>query len=182
MLIIQKKKKKKTKTWRNQNQKKTWKKNKKQRTWLSFGTGSSPAGECDQKGSDGNFKNEQCCARESVAKVRRSLGSREHYEANIWWLSGERILLQRRRQRSGFNPWVGKIPWRKKWQPTPVFLPGASHGQRSLVTVQWIAKDSDTTEHKARAHTHNIWLTYLRTCLLSKNNKALRLKHAVRLS
>ena len=32
----------------------------------------------------------------------------------------------------GFNPWVGKIPWRRKWPPTPVFLPGESHGQRSL--------------------------------------------------
>ena len=34
--------------------------------------------------------------------------------------------------RRGFYPWVGKIPWRRKWQPTPVFLPGESHGQRSL--------------------------------------------------
>ena len=33
---------------------------------------------------------------------------------------------------SRFDPWVGKIPWRRKWQPTPVFLPGKSHGQRSL--------------------------------------------------
>ena len=32
----------------------------------------------------------------------------------------------------GFDPWVGKISWRRKWQPTPVFLPGESHGQRSL--------------------------------------------------
>ena len=32
-----------------------------------------------------------------------------------------------------FDPWVGKIPWRRKWQPTPVFLPGKSHGQRGLV-------------------------------------------------
>ena len=32
----------------------------------------------------------------------------------------------------GFNPWVGKIPWRRAWQLTPVFLPGESHGQRSL--------------------------------------------------
>ena len=31
-----------------------------------------------------------------------------------------------------FDPWVGKIPWRRKWPPTPVFLPGKSHGQRSL--------------------------------------------------
>ena len=36
-------------------------------------------------------------------------------------------------QETGFNPWVGKIPWRRKWQPTLVFLPGKSHGQRSLV-------------------------------------------------
>ena len=36
-------------------------------------------------------------------------------------------------KRRGFNPWVGKIPWRRKWQPTPVFLPGEFHGQRSLV-------------------------------------------------
>ena len=35
--------------------------------------------------------------------------------------------------RPGFDPWVGKIPWRRKWQPTPVFLPGESPGQRSLV-------------------------------------------------
>ena len=32
----------------------------------------------------------------------------------------------------GFDPWVGKIPWRRKWQPTPVLLPGKSHGQRCL--------------------------------------------------
>jgi len=35
--------------------------------------------------------------------------------------------------RRGFNPWVGKTPCRRKWQPTPVFMPGESHGQRSLM-------------------------------------------------
>ena len=35
-------------------------------------------------------------------------------------------------KRHGFDPWVGKIPWRRAWQPTPVVLPGESHGQRSL--------------------------------------------------
>ena len=35
-------------------------------------------------------------------------------------------------KRPGFNPWVGEMPWRRAWQPTPVFLPGDSHGQRSL--------------------------------------------------
>ena len=44
------------------------------------------------------------------------------------------------------NPWVRKIPWRKKWQPTPVFLPGEFHGQRSLVGYSpWSHKESDTT-------------------------------------
>ena len=36
-------------------------------------------------------------------------------------------------QETWVQPWVGKIPWRKEWQPTPVFLPGEPHGQRSLV-------------------------------------------------
>jgi len=39
----------------------------------------------------------------------------------------------RKRRRHSFNPWVEKIPWRREWQSTPVFLPGTSHGQRSLV-------------------------------------------------
>ena len=47
---------------------------------------------------------------------------------------------------------VGKIPWRRKWQPTPVLLPGKSHGQRSLIDYSpWGLKESDTTE---RLHFH----------------------------
>ena len=46
------------------------------------------------------------------------------------WLSGNESTCQCGRR--GCGPWVGKIPWRRKWQPTPVFLPGKSHGQRSL--------------------------------------------------
>ena len=41
-------------------------------------------------------------------------------------------LLKNLHAGDGFDPWVGKIPWRMAWQPTPVFLPGESHGQRSL--------------------------------------------------
>ena len=41
-----------------------------------------------------------------------------------WWLSGKC-------KRHGFNPWVRKIPWKRKWQPIPVFSPGKSHGKRS---------------------------------------------------
>ena len=36
-------------------------------------------------------------------------------------------------QETRFNPWVGKMPWKREWLPTPVFLPGESHGQSSLV-------------------------------------------------
>ena len=36
-----------------------------------------------------------------------------------------------------FDPWVGKIPWRRKWQSTPALLPGKPHGQRSIMTLQW---------------------------------------------
>ena len=62
-----------------------------------------------------------------------------------WWLSGEEPAFQCRRH--GFNPWVRKIPWIRKWQHTPVFLPGKSHGQRSLVGYRpWGGKESDTTE------------------------------------
>ena len=50
-------------------------------------------------------------------------------------------------RRPGFDPWVGKIPWRRARQPTPVFLPGESHGQRSLVGYSpWHRKELDMTE------------------------------------
>ena len=57
--------------------------------------------------------------------------------------------------RPGFDPWVRKIPWRRKWQPTPVFLPGKSHGQRSLVGYSpWGRKESDTAE-RVTQHNNN---------------------------
>ena len=62
-----------------------------------------------------------------------------------WWLSWWRICLQCRRP--GFSPWVGKIPWRREWQPTPVFWPGESHGQRSLAgDSPWGHKEWDMIE------------------------------------
>ena len=60
-----------------------------------------------------------------------------------WWLRWWSVCLQC--GRPGFNPWVGKIPWRRKWQPTLVLLPGNFHGQRSLVGYSpWGRKESDT--------------------------------------
>ena len=51
------------------------------------------------------------------------------------------------RDLSGFNPWVRKIPWRREWLPTPIFLLGESHGQRNLEGYSpWGHKELDTTE------------------------------------
>ena len=56
-----------------------------------------------------------------------------------------RVCLQCRRP--WFNPWVRKIPWRRKWQRTPVFLSGKSHGRRALAGyTTWGHKESDTTK------------------------------------
>ena len=53
----------------------------------------------------------------------------------------------RRHKSCGFDPWVGKIPWRRAWQHTPVFLPGKFHGQRSLRGYSpWGRNKSDTIE------------------------------------
>ena len=56
-------------------------------------------------------------------------------------------LPARRQKRHGFDPWARKILWRRAWQPTPVFLPGKSHGQRSLAGYSlWDLKESDMAE------------------------------------
>ena len=58
----------------------------------------------------------------------------------------ESTCQRRRRKRCKFHPWIRKIPWRRKWQPTPVFLPGKSHGQRNLAGYSpWDYKELDTT-------------------------------------
>ena len=62
--------------------------------------------------------------------------------------SGKQPACQRRRRkRHGFDPWVSKIPWKRAWQPTSVFLPGESHGQGTLAGCSPLThKESDTTD------------------------------------
>ena len=55
-------------------------------------------------------------------------------------------------KRHRFSLWVRKIPWRREWPPTPVFLPGESHGQRSLATVYRVT-ELDMTEGRAQSWT-----------------------------
>ena len=75
-------------------------------------------------------------------EISNSLRLYNYREFGSRWQS---VCLQCRRP--GFDPWVGKIPWRRKWQPTPVSLPGKSHGQRSLVGCSPRGcKESGTTE------------------------------------
>ena len=67
-------------------------------------------------------------------------------------LSGKESAYRCRKCR--FDPWVRKIPWRRKWLSTPVFLPVKFHGQRSLAGyIPWGHKELDMTEH---AHTHTM--------------------------
>ena len=70
--------------------------------------------------------------------------------------SGKELTCQCRRcKRHGLDLWVKKIPWRRAWQPTPVFLPGESLGQRSLVGYSSQGcKELDTTEAIEHTHTH----------------------------
>ena len=73
------------------------------------------------------------------------------------WLSGKESVCQWRRQRRHrFNSWVRKIPWRRKWQPTPVFLLGKSHGQRSLAGYTRLQSQTGLSTH---THIHTLHLT-----------------------
>ena len=70
--------------------------------------------------------------------------------------------MQVRPKRHWFDPWVEKIPWRRAWQPTPVFLPGESLGQRSLAGYRpWGCKELDTTEATQQAQQSDSLITYI---------------------
>ena len=90
------------------------------------------------------------------------------YLSAIWclsrWLSGKGSACQCRGH--GFGPWVREIPWRRKLQPTPVFMSGESHGIRSLMGYSpWGRKESDTTEQLNRHTCSAIWVHWLDLCL-----------------
>ena len=59
-------------------------------------------------------------------------------------------------QEPGFEPWVGKIPWRREWQPIPIFLPGEFHGQRSLAGYSPGGRQESDT-NKGLTHTIMTW-------------------------
>ena len=72
-------------------------------------------------------------------------------------------------KRTGLVPGLGKFPWSRKWQPTPVFWPGKLHGQGSVGGHSpWSSKESDTTERSCtRAHTHTRTRTHTHTHIVN---------------
>ena len=84
-------------------------------------------------------KHSHCYIRSRVSKDYVTLNNKEEVSGLPWWLRWQKICLQCKR------PWVGKIPWRREWRPTPAFLPQESHGQRSLVGP-WGRKELDRTK------------------------------------
>ena len=92
----------------------------------------------------------------------------KHFEIKA--LSGHPHVVQWQRiclLMQEFDPWIRKIPWRGKWKPIPVSLPGESHGQRSLVGYYpWGHKKSDMTEY-THTCTHRIAFHLLYTCELA---------------
>ena len=95
---------------------------------------------------------------------------------HIWWLwltmgfsrrhgSKESTCQYRRSKTCRFSPWVGKIPWRREWQPTPVFLPGKFHGESSLAGYNpWGHKELDTTEWLSTHTLLKILCLYAKSC------------------
>ena len=97
--------------------------------------------------------------RKHIKKWRHHFTNKAQYSQSYWfssshiWTAVTSLVAQMVKVSAysagdpGFDPWVGKIPWRRKWQPTPVLLPGKSRGWRSLVGYSpWGRKELDTTE------------------------------------
>ena len=90
-----------------------------------------------------------------------------------WWLSGWRIRLQCKRR--GFYPGMGKNSWKRKWQPTPAFLPGEPHGQRSLVGYSPWAKRQTWL---STPYAYRMYIIYIYSKILWMNHhRYLILKH-----
>ena len=86
------------------------------------------------------------------------------------WLSGKESSCQWRR--CGFDPWVGKIPWRRKWLPTPVFLPGESRGLRSLAQKRGSQKSETRLSCWAGTHAHTQGFMQQKEVTLDSSNRS----------
>ena len=112
-----------------------------------------------------------------MEKAPRSMKTLPHQEEIQKWLRQSRLRLQFRR------PWckhcVGRIPWSRKWLPTPAFLHGESHGERSLAGYSpWGHKELDTTEKLTLHFSYQFWGF---KCFLTRPTKTFwnRLSHFI---
>ena len=88
-----------------------------------------------------------------------------------WWLRGKEFTYQCRR--CGFYPWVKKVSWRRKWWPPPVFLPGKSHGQKSLACYSpWGSKRVRHNLVTKQQQNNRTILRGNKLCLLIKGESA----------
>ena len=139
-----------------------------------WGVGMTPETQKDPSQGTGNFQGGQTSQNGAKIGGRRTWlqgrvtsrsGAGQPSRASLNTFLGYSLVAQRlsiclQCRRPGFNPWVRKIPWRRKWQPTPVFLPGESHGQISLVGYSpWGHKECDMTEwlHFSVSQTKEGW-------------------------
>ena len=113
-----------------------------------------------------------------------NLDTQIYIQTTLFWgcTRGKESACQRRRhKRCRFSPWVGKIPWRKTWQPSPVFFPGKFQGQRSLgwATVHGVTKSQTPLSVNTHTYTHthtlfsrNQHMLHMFKLLTSKNSFA----------
>ena len=92
-----------------------------------------------------------------IGKMKTWLRESWHNPSAFQWQSGKEFTCQHRRcKRQGLDPWVGKIPWRRKWQPTSAFLSGKTHGQSSPVGYSLWSQSRTWQSKRARMDTeHN---------------------------
>ena len=90
-----------------------------------------------------------------------------------WWLRWLSVCLQCGRHR--FDPWVRKIPWKRKWQPTPVLLPGKFHGWRSLVGYSLPAKELDVTEQLKKKQKQKQKAQHIRRVCILQGRKVVKM-------
>ena len=115
--------------------------------WHGIRKGGLNQGRVTDHRLDSSVGKESACNAEdpgSILGSGRSAGERIGYPFQYSWASlvAQLIRIHMQCRRPGFNPWVGKIPWRKERLPTPVFWPGEFHGLYSL----WGCKESDMAE------------------------------------
>ena len=151
--------------------------------WPLDVTGPTPPPSGDDAAISAHASQEEAC---SLVVPAQNDGSLSFFFSSIsfpqlptWgfprWLNDREFACQCRSLR--FNPWVGKIPWSRKWQPTPVFLPRKSHGQRRVAGCSpWSHRvRQDRTHTHTHTPPHNSALSHKHPRVLAFQEADLRL-------